>query len=482
MAGRSASKSPAPPVRRSSRQSTPGQHQAPASPPPSSSTRSRQSMPVSASTPSLASLLAPSSNGTVPTSPGREGGMRKSASTRALSPRIAARVQRPQLPHDKANKQMTEGKSPRVHKVKTQTLHLGEGAGTITIARVKCPVPKGVPGHIIKRFDTNAISASSLFRAAFPFATTDEELTEMRWIAVGSRGQYGDTAAAGLEDDETKKLSGTWIPATYALALAEEYGVSRFTADLVEFTEEGRSADQPETPEPAATEADDSPALRSPRAKRARVASPLAGKTQALSGATGPGVSILQTLERTDSGTVTETTEVKIDVPVPSSSSGAAAAADGDEAPAFDEAGAAQIAEAQKLVESLKKDGTLAELSESTHIPEPAAAAASSSSSSKKRALEEDEDALPREGTLADALVVDNRSFLSKLFRRNQKKRTPVQAARETRALPASSSGRAAPEIVVREEDEQGEGRRWAAGLGLAVAVGATAAAPYLFG
>ncbi|GAA5821454.1 hypothetical protein JCM11251_004632 [Rhodosporidiobolus azoricus] len=466
MAGRSASKSPAPPVRRSSRQSTPGQHHIPASPPPSSSTRSRASLPNSASTPSLASLLPPS-NSTLPVSPGREAAIRKSASTRALSPRVAAKVQRPPLPHDKANKQMIDAKSPRVHKVKTQTLHLGEG-GTITIARVKCPVPKGVPGHIIKRFDTNAISASSLFRAAFPFATTDEELAEMRWIAVGSRGQYGDTATAGLEHDETKKLSGTWIPAKHALTLAEEYGVARFTADLVDYSEEGRSPDQPETPEPAAQDTDDSPALRSPRAKRARVASPLAGKTQALSGASGPGVSILQTLERTDSGTVTETTEVKIDVPVP--------AAAGDEAPAFDEAGAAQIAEAQKLVESLKKDGTLADLGESTHIP---ASAASSTSSSKKRTLEEDEDALPREGTLADALVVDNRSFLSKLFRRNQKKRTPVQGAREVRALPAS---RAAPEIVVREEDEQGEGRRWAAGLGLAVAVGATAAAPYLFG
>lgn len=64
--------------------------------------------------------------------------------------------------------------------------------------------------HIIKRFDTNAVSASSLFRAAFPTATEDEEAVEMRWIVVGSRGQYGDTAAAGMEHIESKKLSGTW--------------------------------------------------------------------------------------------------------------------------------------------------------------------------------------------------------------------------------------------------------------------------------
>lgn len=32
----------------------------------------------------------------------------------------------------------------------------------------------------------------------------------MRWVAVGSRGKYGDTAIAGMEHDESKKLSGTW--------------------------------------------------------------------------------------------------------------------------------------------------------------------------------------------------------------------------------------------------------------------------------
>ncbi|GAA6031851.1 hypothetical protein JCM8097_002020 [Rhodosporidiobolus ruineniae] len=471
MAGRAASKSPGP-VRRSSRQSTPVRE--PASPPPTRTTRSSAAgLPTSASTPSLASLVPPSASRATPTSPGS--GIRKSASTRALSPRVAARVQRPVLPQDKANKLMLDqgGKSPKVHKVKTQTLHLGEGAGTITIARVKCPVPKGTPGHIIKRFDTDAVSASSLFRAAFPSATTEEEAVEMRWIAVGSRGQYGDTVAAGNEGDETKKLSGTWVPSTHALALAEEYGVARFTVDLVAYSEDDRGS-APDTPE-----VDDSPALRSPRAKRARVSSPLAGKTQALSGASGPGISIMQTLERTQSGTVTESTEVKIDVPVPAEGGA------GEDAPAaFDEAGEAQVKAAKQLVEDLKASGTLAELTESTTIPDaPSSSSSAAVAPSKKRTLEPDEDALPQSGTLADTLEqVDNRSFFSKLFRR-KRKAGPTQASRETRPLPAPRAGQQqVPEIVVREEDEQGEGRRWAAGVGLAVAVGATAAAPYLFG
>lgn len=64
--------------------------------------------------------------------------------------------------------------------------------------------------HIIKRFDTQAVSASSLFRAAYPVATEAEEITEMDWIANGSKGRYGDTKVAGAEADESRKLSGTW--------------------------------------------------------------------------------------------------------------------------------------------------------------------------------------------------------------------------------------------------------------------------------
>lgn len=55
------------------------------------------------------------------------------------------------------------------------------------------------------------MSASSLFRAAFPTASEDDEAAEMAWISRGSRNRYGDTKLAGLEADESKKLSGTWF-------------------------------------------------------------------------------------------------------------------------------------------------------------------------------------------------------------------------------------------------------------------------------
>jgi len=194
-----------------------------------------------------------------------------------------------------------------------------------------------------------------------------------------------------------------------------------------------------------------------------------AAEPQALSGASAEGVSILQTLTTApDTGIVTETTEVKLDVPLDSSNGLVAS----------DEQIEAQLAQAKELVQSLKDSHTLSELADESRIASP-------SSPQKKRSLEEDEDeqddeeAVPTSGTLADQddKIVDNRSFLGKLFRRKQR-RVPVEGGRRTRALPSRDVVVAIP----MEEQQTAEGRRWVAGFGLAVAVGATAAAPYLFG
>lgn len=110
--------------------------------------------------------------------------------------------------------------------------------------------------HIIKRFDTDAVSASSLFRAAYPLASDSEEATEMAWISKSSRSRYGDTKKAGAEHDDSRKLSGTWcaaalfawrteelirawvcrIPATSAASLAKEYKILRFATELIDYT------------------------------------------------------------------------------------------------------------------------------------------------------------------------------------------------------------------------------------------------------
>lgn len=210
------------------------------------------------------------------------------------------------------------------------------------------------------------------------------------------------------------------------------------------------------------------PVVHSPRSsKRARVSASDAPEPQTLSGASAEGVSILQTLSTApETGVVTETTEVKLDVPLDSSNG----------LVATDEQIEAQLQAAKDLVQTLKESNALAELADESRIASP-----SKQRQEKKRALEIDEDDAthPSTGTLADQddRIVDNRSFLGKLFRRKQR-RVPVQGGRQTRALPSR-------EVVVAlpaEEQQIAEGRRWVAGFGLAVAVGATAAAPYLFG
>ncbi|KAK4699462.1 hypothetical protein P7C70_g6800, partial [Phenoliferia sp. Uapishka_3] len=426
--------------RRSSRQSTP------TSPPPST-----RKLASSASTPSISNSLAPPQS------------LPRSRSTRSsLSPGpVASPGGRPPLPRQHANEQMIAWKG-KMHKVKTQVLTLGPGK-TITIARVKCPVPKQTPGHIIKRFDTGAVSASSLFRAAFPTSSEAEEAAEMKWIAKGSRKMYGDTEAAGVEHDESRKLSGTWIPADKSAKLAKEYGILKFAQDLISFV-----GDETETasPDNVDSEADSPVAVKSPRAsKRTRLTSPLASTPtpkvpkSSLSGASAQGVSILQTLSTDmDTGVIIQTAEVKVDVPISAEASNGLIASD--------EFVAQQIEEAKLLVSELKSTGALQEMADSTQV----------SPAGTKRALEVDEDdeELPTEGTMADVMPKDSRGFFGKIFKKAPR-RVPVNAGRAVvRARPSNS-------VAAVATQDKGE-RRWIAGMGLAVAVGATAAAPFLFG
>ena len=107
------------------------------------------------------------------------------------------------------------------------------------------PTPKGVSGnhlpsalkvysnstqkgHLIRRCDSDAISASSLFRVAFPTASTTAEAREMDYLT-----SRFDTKRAGMDHDVASKLTGTWIPTESAMELADEYGLDRYLSDLV---------------------------------------------------------------------------------------------------------------------------------------------------------------------------------------------------------------------------------------------------------
>lgn len=118
-----------------------------------------------------------------------------------------------------------------------------------------------------------------------------------------------------------------------------------------------------------------------------------------------------------------------------------------------------QIKKAQELVRSLTE------------------ASGSSLEGSKKRSFEEDEDSLPLPscGTLAD-LPVDRRGFFGKIFKSAPRRgKAPASAGRLMKS--------AGSQIALAERDVPREERTsWIGSLGLAVAIGATAAAPYFFG
>lgn len=105
---------------------------------------------------------------------------------------------------------------------------------------------------------------------------------------------------------------------------------------------------------------------------------------------------------------------------------------------------------------------------------------------SKKRVItsveiEEDYPVVPL--TLHDiptVAVPDKRGFWGKLFKRAPK-RVPVNGGREIKGAGAQVAVMTAEEQA-EEDGITPDGRRWMAGLGLAVAVGATAAVPYLLG
>lgn len=177
---------------------------------------------------------------------------------------------------------------------------------------------------------------------------------------------------------------------------------------------------------------------------------------------------------------MTETTEVKVDVPVREADKDAVR----DGVVSSEEIMAEQIRESQALVEQLKKEGALKALAESTDL-------ASSSSTTNKRALEEDENT-PTDATSAAAVEQEETNkpgFFGRLLGRKPRSAGTGREVRQRRGAPRLSAGTAMEEEAVEAgqqvmlvETQEVEGRRWVAGFGLALAVGATAAAPYLFG
>ena len=132
----------------------------------------------------------------------------------------------------------------------------------IIIGRVKLNTVNGAShGFLLKRFDTNAVAATSMFKLAFPYATPAAEQAEMAYLEqkYDCKSANGGTKTdlvpvAQIGEDGRKKpgrprkelrtylpegssgvvLQGTWVPAGDAIRLAKEYGLERYAMPLIE--------------------------------------------------------------------------------------------------------------------------------------------------------------------------------------------------------------------------------------------------------
>ncbi|KAJ7227154.1 hypothetical protein GGX14DRAFT_628458 [Mycena pura] len=102
----------------------------------------------------------------------------------------------------------------------------------ILVGRLKVDTPT-TSGHafILRRFDTGAISLTTMFRAAFPNAPDDAEKREVQWV----KDTYDLTGNNGSSKDPSiTRLAGTWISPTVAVDLGKEYLLGELIQSVVQ--------------------------------------------------------------------------------------------------------------------------------------------------------------------------------------------------------------------------------------------------------
>lgn len=124
---------------------------------------------------------------------------------------------RPRLPEEKRNKHLGD-LSDDTYAVKFQTIV--RDSKEIVVGRIKVPTP-GAHSHafILRRFDTNAVSLTTMFKVAFPGATEQEETREMDWV----RNSFDTRNTNGGRNCDAVRLAGQWVSRHLAVYLAPSY-------------------------------------------------------------------------------------------------------------------------------------------------------------------------------------------------------------------------------------------------------------------
>ncbi|PWY97507.1 hypothetical protein BCV70DRAFT_202772 [Testicularia cyperi] len=317
---------------------------------------------------------------------------KKSASKKAAS-------KRPSLPRKK---------NPRLKEVDEAVVKLQvikrEGHNII-IGRIKLPTVGGQDhAFLLKRFDTNAMAASSMFRLAFPYSDGTAEADEMQYLDAtydtnranggyvveevkvpetpkkrGRPRKNPETPKKDETDTESAagekqirvlptgstgvRLQGTWIPAEDAATVAEDYGIAKFALPLIHATAElGENGGPPVLTSPAATTTSE---VKTPR-KRQRTAPAAAAAAAAAAGAAASASDVeaspkmvqkVTRVENPDGSLAQVNVETTIEAPASSANGAHATLSQAD----ID----AQIAEAKALAAGIQKTAAAAAASRS---------------------------------------------------------------------------------------------------------------------
>ncbi|KAF5342456.1 hypothetical protein D9611_001882 [Ephemerocybe angulata] len=115
-------------------------------------------------------------------------------------------------------------------------------------------------GHafVLRRFDTNAISVTTMFRAAFPTSNEADERVEIGWVK-DNHDLAGNNGSS--REPHITRLAGTWVSPELAMELAEAYNLVELIHSMVvakpdpkgNYRRSHKSANANNTPQAAAT-------------------------------------------------------------------------------------------------------------------------------------------------------------------------------------------------------------------------------------
>ncbi|KAG9314838.1 hypothetical protein JVU11DRAFT_3934 [Chiua virens] len=145
---------------------------------------------------------------------------------------------RPELPIKHQNPNLKSLDLSKWSPVKYQCLD--RDGHEVLVGRLKIPTPSG-HAFILRRYDTGAISLTTMFRAAFPEASEIDERKETQWAKenfelAGNNGSAREPAIV--------RLAGTWISPT--LALSPDFADAYHLRDVIQHIAKA-------TPDPKAT-------------------------------------------------------------------------------------------------------------------------------------------------------------------------------------------------------------------------------------